>query len=257
MSQSAQTVPGLLVRMTKGSCVSGKPSWVAKSNAGHSTRKSARWSGVHEWTSAFSWSERKWFYFRAPSWLSETIVREERLHCFVPPNLPPAILSATRALLNPANLPPAPETASQVKWVNSPSAPAPALDASLLSLDLPPSSGLAKHIAWHRKGDYFATVCKSFLFLGPSSVFCANNHHSQWRRAGCGMDSSTFAPTFSGPIQEDQGFSADCLVPSIKAPLLCRSLWLRSSLLFLTFKLVTFDRHNAMSGYITWPSRSS
>lgn len=81
---------------------------------------------------------------------------EERLHFFVPPNLPPAILSATRALLNPANLPPVAETPSHVKWVNSPSAPT--LETSLLSLDLPPSSGLAKDIAWHRKGDYFATV---------------------------------------------------------------------------------------------------
>lgn len=96
-------------------------------------------------------------------------VSEEKLHFFVPPNLPPAILSATRALLNPANLPPTPETPSPVKWVNSPSAPE--LEAPLLSLDLPPSSGLAKHIAWHRKGDYFATVCKSFSSLEQLPVF--------------------------------------------------------------------------------------
>ena len=94
--------------------------------------------------------------------MTETNVREERLQFFVPPNLPPAILSATRVLLNPPNLPPTPETPSQVKWVNSPSDPA--LEAPLLSLDLPPSSGFANHIAWHRKGDYFATVCRSFFF---------------------------------------------------------------------------------------------
>ncbi len=98
--------------------------------------------------------------------MTETNVREEKLHFLVPPNLPPAILSATRALLNPANLPPAPETPSPVKWFNSASALS--LETPLLSLDLPPSSGLAKHIAWHRKGDYLATVCKVFSLMGPT-----------------------------------------------------------------------------------------
>ncbi|KAH9045673.1 NUC169 domain-containing protein [Lactarius pseudohatsudake] len=38
--------------------------------------------------------------------------REENLHFYVPPNLTPTVLSATRTLLNPPNLPPAPETPS-------------------------------------------------------------------------------------------------------------------------------------------------
>ena len=87
--------------------------------------------------------------------------REEKLHFFVPPNLPPSILTATRALLNPATLPSASATPSVVKWVDLPKEPT--LESPLLSLELPPSSGLVKHIAWHRKGDYFATVCGSFL----------------------------------------------------------------------------------------------
>ncbi|KAF8485024.1 BOP1NT-domain-containing protein [Russula ochroleuca] len=81
---------------------------------------------------------------------------EEKLHFFIPPNLPPAILTATRALLNPATLPSTPATPSLVKWVDLPKVPT--LETPLLSVELPPSSGLVKHVAWHRKGDYFATV---------------------------------------------------------------------------------------------------
>ncbi|KAI9510437.1 BOP1NT-domain-containing protein [Russula earlei] len=81
---------------------------------------------------------------------------EGNLRFFIPPNLPPSILTATRAFLNPPTLPPTPTTPSLVKWVNLP--PAPTLDGPLLSLELPPSSGLFKHITWHHKGDYFATV---------------------------------------------------------------------------------------------------
>jgi ribosome biogenesis protein ERB1 len=47
-----------------------------------------------------------------------------------------------------------------VKWVDLPKVPT--LESPLLAVELPPSSGLVKHIAWHRKGDYFATVCESF-----------------------------------------------------------------------------------------------
>jgi len=73
-----------------------------------------------------------------------------------------------------------PETPSPVKWFNSASALS--LETPLLSLDLPPSSGLAKHIAWHRKGDYLATVCKVF---NGSHVFRTNHYYnSQWRWQG-------------------------------------------------------------------------
>ncbi|KAH9179970.1 BOP1NT-domain-containing protein [Lactarius sanguifluus] len=101
---------------------------------------------------------------------------EENLHFYVPPNLTPTVLSATRTLLNPPNLPPAPETPSPVKWVNSPSASA--LEAPLLSLGLPPSSGLAKNIAWHRKGDYFATV-SSGGGQGAVWIHQVSRRHSQ------------------------------------------------------------------------------
>ncbi|KAI0269246.1 BOP1NT-domain-containing protein [Gloeopeniophorella convolvens] len=84
---------------------------------------------------------------------------EEKLHFFIPPNLPPAIQSSTQALLAPVTLPPAPVAPSPVKWTNPPSAAT--SEKPILSVDLPQSSGLAKHITWHRKGDYFATVCGS------------------------------------------------------------------------------------------------
>ncbi|KAH9077443.1 BOP1NT-domain-containing protein [Lactarius deliciosus] len=67
-------------------------------------------------------------------------------------------------------------TPSPVKWVNSPSASA--LEAPLLSLDLPPSSGLATNIAWHRKGDYFATV-SSGGGQGAVWIHQVSRRHSQ------------------------------------------------------------------------------
>ncbi|KAH9963180.1 ribosome biogenesis protein ERB1 [Russula dissimulans] len=83
---------------------------------------------------------------------------EGNLRFFIPPNLPSAIFTATRALLNPPTLPPTPATPSLVKWISLPQAQTTTLEGPLLSLELPPSSGLFKHITWHRKGDYFATV---------------------------------------------------------------------------------------------------
>ncbi|OCH93615.1 BOP1NT-domain-containing protein [Obba rivulosa] len=82
---------------------------------------------------------------------------EEKLHFIIPPNLPVSILIATQTLLAPANLPPPPSVPSPVKWVSM-AASASTSDAPILSLDLPSSSGQAKQIVWHRRGDYLATV---------------------------------------------------------------------------------------------------
>ncbi|KAF8528875.1 NUC169 domain-containing protein [Hysterangium stoloniferum] len=79
---------------------------------------------------------------------------ETSLHAFVPPFLPPAMLTATLSLLNPAVLPPVPETPSSIKWASSP----PTSDGPTLTIQLPPSSGVPKQITWHRRGDYFASV---------------------------------------------------------------------------------------------------
>ncbi|KAF7792802.1 hypothetical protein EIP86_003901 [Pleurotus ostreatoroseus] len=82
---------------------------------------------------------------------------EEQLHFIFPPNLPPAILSATQAVLAPANMPPPSTTPSPVKWT-SVAAAASTSDSPILTINLPPSSGTPKQIAWHKRGDYLATV---------------------------------------------------------------------------------------------------
>ncbi|KAI0069034.1 BOP1NT-domain-containing protein [Artomyces pyxidatus] len=87
---------------------------------------------------------------------------DEKLHFLVPPNLPSMVLAATQLLLAPPTLPPAPATPSPVKWSNPPSATT-SDNKPILAIDLPQSSGIPKHITWHRKGDYFATVCEFHL----------------------------------------------------------------------------------------------
>ncbi|KAI0959806.1 Ribosome biogenesis protein erb1 [Taiwanofungus camphoratus] len=82
---------------------------------------------------------------------------DEHLHFLIPPNLPPAILTATQSLLAPATMPPQPATPSPVKWASTSTA-ASTSDSPILTLTMPPSSGLPKQIVWHRRGDYLATV---------------------------------------------------------------------------------------------------
>ncbi|KAI0080753.1 ribosome biogenesis protein ERB1 [Panus rudis PR-1116 ss-1] len=82
---------------------------------------------------------------------------EENLHFLIPPYQPAQTMSATQTLLSPANLPPAPSTPSPVKWT-SVAAASSSSDKPILTINLPPSSGLPRQIAWHRRGDYLATV---------------------------------------------------------------------------------------------------
>ncbi|TFY72476.1 hypothetical protein EVG20_g512 [Dentipellis fragilis] len=101
---------------------------------------------------------------------------DEKLHFIIPPNLPPTVLTTTQNLLAPATLPPAPATPSPVKWSNPRSATS--TDGPILTLELPQSSGLAKDIAWHKKGDYFATVSSG----GPQGgvwIHQISRRHSQ------------------------------------------------------------------------------
>ena len=89
--------------------------------------------------------------------LTET--SEETLHFIIPPNPSGAIYPPTQALLAPTTLPPAPTTPSPVKW-QSASPGAWSVDQPLLTIKLPTASGLPVQIAWHRRGDYLATVCR-------------------------------------------------------------------------------------------------
>ncbi|EKM59698.1 uncharacterized protein PHACADRAFT_158105 [Phanerochaete carnosa HHB-10118-sp] len=85
------------------------------------------------------------------------VATEEQLHFLTPPNLPTSVLVATQAALAPAQLPPAPTTPSPVKW-QSISAAASTSDSPILTINLPSNSGMPKQVAWHRRGDYLATV---------------------------------------------------------------------------------------------------
>ncbi|KDQ64812.1 hypothetical protein JAAARDRAFT_28450 [Jaapia argillacea MUCL 33604] len=82
---------------------------------------------------------------------------EDHLHFVVPPNLPSPVLALTQSLLAPATLPPAPATPSPVKWSSNHSVD-PSLEQPILTLSLPPSTGVPKQITWHRRGDYLASV---------------------------------------------------------------------------------------------------
>lgn len=96
-------------------------------------------------------------YVVTPSWSrsasESSISREDKLHFIIPPNLPSVILHSTQSTLAPAALPPAAQ--SPVKWASSPGRD----DGVILMISLPVVSGLTKQVAWHRKGDYLATVC--------------------------------------------------------------------------------------------------
>ncbi|KAF7981571.1 hypothetical protein HWV62_32600 [Athelia sp. TMB] len=84
---------------------------------------------------------------------------EEKIHFVIPPHLPPAVFSATHALLAPATLPPAPPTPSPIKWISSASSAS--VDSPVLTLHMPSSSGtLMPGIKWiscmdvHPSGDH-------------------------------------------------------------------------------------------------------
>lgn len=100
--------------------------------------------------------------------LTSRIDSEDEIFAFMPPYLPPILEATTLDVLQPRNLPPqtAPITDKSVKWsqesmtfkqsVSTYSSP-------LVVVGLPPGGGLPKQITFHRRGDYFATVCKLLL----------------------------------------------------------------------------------------------
>lgn len=91
---------------------------------------------------------------------------EEHLHFIIPPNLSTSLLAASQNLLAPAELPPASDTPSSIKWATKSSFDVNS-QVPILSLHLPQSSGLAKQIVWHRRGDYFASLCELPVFFCP------------------------------------------------------------------------------------------
>jgi ribosome biogenesis protein ERB1 len=102
---------------------------------------------------------------------SEILLRqghsEDAIHYLIPPFISAGMHALTTSLLNPANLPPRPESSSpSLKWVATPATStaratkASSHSAPALTVLLPAGSGLPKQIVFHRKGDYLASVCK-------------------------------------------------------------------------------------------------
>jgi ribosome biogenesis protein ERB1 len=82
----------------------------------------------------------------------------DTIQMFIPPNVSAPVLSLTQSVLAPTTLPPAPSTPSLVKWVTPPSS-AWSVDLPILTIHLPASTEVPTQLIWHRRGDYFATVC--------------------------------------------------------------------------------------------------
>lgn len=111
----------------------------------------------YHWSVSSSASLKYASYFTAHTFLSE-----EELHFLIPPNLPDDIYSRTKSLLSPSTLPAQPSP-SPLTW-ESISLDGQSIDKPILSIRLPSSSGTPTHIAWHRRGDYVATVCKCMTY---------------------------------------------------------------------------------------------
>jgi len=80
--------------------------------------------------------------------------RDEHLHFIIPPNLPASLFTSTRNILAPATLPAQIGSPSPLKWISTSSES----EKPALTINLASSSGMPKQLAWHRKGDYLASV---------------------------------------------------------------------------------------------------
>lgn len=127
------------------------------------------------------------------------------------------MLVATQAVLAPAQLPPAPATPSPVKW-QSVSAAASTSDSAILTINLPSNSGLSRQVAWHRRGDYLATVGE---FNTKETLHMALIHRSpsERRRPGRCLDPPDLTETLASTIQKGQGRCPVRLVPPHQASL--------------------------------------
>ncbi|KAG8932214.1 Ribosome biogenesis protein erb1 [Tulasnella sp. 418] len=108
---------------------------------------------------------------------------EDIVYAFMPPDLPAGVQLATHTLLNPRELPqPVKSATATVKWLGaaaSERASSSMLNPPLLTIEMPTSkSGLPRQIAFHKKGDYFATVASG---EGQSALWIhqLSKRHSQ------------------------------------------------------------------------------
>ncbi|KAJ1311022.1 hypothetical protein OPQ81_009528 [Rhizoctonia solani] len=118
---------------------------------------------------------------------------EDTIHYLIPPFISPAVHKFTLSLLNPANLPPRPESSSpSLKWT----VPTKTTSQSVLSVLLPAGSGLPKQIVFHRKGDYFASVSGNES-QGAVWIHQTSKRHSQapFRKVKGAVQCVLFHPT--------------------------------------------------------------
>lgn len=80
--------------------------------------------------------------------------REEDLCVYIPPMGNRNLTIRTRSVLT---SPTSPAIESPVTWITS---SANSFDEPALTIKLPSASGPVKQVTWHRRGDYFASVCK-------------------------------------------------------------------------------------------------
>lgn len=87
---------------------------------------------------------------------------EDAIHAMTPPYLSPAMLATTLALLNPANPPQAlPATSAIVlKWADQTEASTSQSPSPVLTVAFPAGSGVVRQLTFHRRGDYFASICQ-------------------------------------------------------------------------------------------------
>ncbi|KDQ17161.1 hypothetical protein BOTBODRAFT_53335 [Botryobasidium botryosum FD-172 SS1] len=121
---------------------------------------------VRVWETAVGREAMRWKFeskIGSVAWCPRTDVSfiavgvDEAIHIVVPPYLSPSLLSATLSLLNPTNLPPPSTSATTLKWT-SPMSYSPESTTPITTIILPPSSGLPKQLAFHRRGDYLSSV---------------------------------------------------------------------------------------------------
>ncbi|KAF6762762.1 ribosome biogenesis protein ERB1 [Ephemerocybe angulata] len=103
---------------------------------------------------------------------------EETIHFLIPPNVDSTTLAQTHALLAPSALPSAGPTPSPVKWTST-SVSSWSNDKPILSLTLPPSSGVPTQLQWHKKGDYFASVSTGGATQNAVWIHQLSKRHSQ------------------------------------------------------------------------------
>jgi hypothetical protein len=145
----------------------------------------------------------------------------------LPPYVKGTISSATRSLFTGS------DASGIVSWAPR-RANAASIDASkdvLQSIRLPRGAGKVVQLVFHRKGDYFSSLCKFYDIIQPHPEplfeYCVplTDRFSclgQWHGSKFGLDSPSEQTAFTGSIQERQrDYTKDLVSPKQAALLRC------------------------------------